>query len=166
MQQLDRQRHYARNLRSRSFAVRRGWPQFYTGLGFFLLGLAITVFSYILARPGGVMFVMFGLIVVGLIQMARGLASLSAMKRLEAAQAPLSQRQPWLFAPSAFAADGNTAKPGWLADPLGSGGLRFWDGQNWTVDTTASPTPGPGSPPGTDKSTNLWSRRFRSCVPG
>jgi Protein of unknown function (DUF2510) len=151
MQQVDRQRDYARNLRSRSFTVHRGWPQFYTGLGFFLLGLAITVFTFILARPGGVMFVMFGLIVVGLIQMARGLGSLSTMKRLEAAQAPLSQRQPWLFAPSAFAADGNTAKPGWLADPLGSGGLRFWDGQNWTADTqpitTASPTPGPGGTP-------------------
>ncbi len=154
MQQIDRQRGYARNLRSRSFAVRRGWPQFYTGLGFFLLGLAITLYTFIQARQGGVRFVMFGLITVGLIQMARGLGSLSTMKKLEAAQAPISQGQPWLFAPSAFAADGSAAEPGWLADPIGSDGLRFWDGQNWTADSrsapTASPTPGPGSPPGTD----------------
>jgi len=138
MQQLDRQHDRARNLRSRSFAVQRGWPQFYTGLAFFLIGLAITVITYIWSRPGGVMVVMFGLIVVGLTQMARGLGSLSTMKRLDAAQAPLSQRQPWLFAPSAFTADGNTAKPSWLPDPLGSGGLRFWDGQNWTADTRAA----------------------------
>jgi hypothetical protein len=135
MQKVGQQRDYARNLRRRSFAVHRGWPQFYTGLTFFLVGLAITVLTYILAKPGGVMFVMFGMILVGVVQMARGLGSVSTMKKLDAAQAPLSQRRPWLFAPSAFTADGNTARPGWLPDPLGSDGLRFWDGQNWTADT-------------------------------
>ena len=97
MQQIERRRAYGRSVQSRSFAVRRGCPQFYVGLGFFLLGLAITVYTYIQARQGGLMFVMFGLIAIGLIQMARGLGSLSTMKRLEAAQAPMSQRQPWLF---------------------------------------------------------------------
>jgi hypothetical protein len=144
MQQVNRQRNNAYSLRRRSFAVRRGWPQFYTGLGFFLLGLAITAVYYVF-RPGGVIIVMVGSIMIGLIQMARGLGSLSTMRKLEAMQAPLSQREPWLFARAAFAADGSAAEPGWLADPIGSGGLRFWDGQNWTADTR----------PGTDTFTNL-----------
>ncbi|MDR2988393.1 MAG: DUF2510 domain-containing protein, partial [Nocardiopsaceae bacterium] len=100
---------------------------------------------YYVLRPGGLSIVMAGFILIGLIQMARGLGSLSTMKKLEAMQAPLSQRQPWLFAPSAFAADGTAAEPGWLADPIGAGGLRFWDGQNWTADTR----------PGTGTFTNL-----------
>jgi hypothetical protein len=129
---MEQRRAAARNLRYRSLAVHRGWPQFYSGLAFFLAGLGVTIGTYVEARHGGVMFVMFGLMAIGLIQMARGLGSLSTMKKLEAAQAPLSERQPWLFAPSAFAADGSAAEPGWLADPLGSDYLRFWDGQNWT----------------------------------
>ncbi len=149
-QQVERRRAHSRNIRSRSFAASRGWPQFYGGLGLFLAGLAVTVITYLQARHGGVQFVMFGLIAIGLIQMARGLGSLSTIKRLEEAQAPLSRRQPWLLAPAAFAADGTAAEPGWLADPLGPGGLRFWDGQNWTGQTQpiapAAPDFGPDFP--------------------
>jgi hypothetical protein len=132
MQQIEQRRAAARNLRYRSSVAHRGWPQFYAGLALFLAGLGITIVTYVEARHGGVMFVMFGFMALGLIQMARGLGSLSTMKKLDAAQAPLSHRQQWLLAPAAFAADGAAAEPGWLADPLGSDRLRFWDGQNWT----------------------------------
>jgi hypothetical protein len=74
-------------------------------------------------------------IAVGLTLMVRGMMSLSTRKRLAAEQAPLSERQPWLLAPSAFAPDGNPAEPGWLADPIRPGGQRFWDGETWTAST-------------------------------
>jgi uncharacterized protein YxjI len=33
--------------------------------------------------------------------------------------------------------------PGWYADPAGSGGTRWWDGQGWTQHVQAPPSPPP-----------------------
>jgi hypothetical protein len=137
MQVIERRRAYANSVRRRRFTVTRGWPQFFVGLGIFLLGAAVTAYTFIQAgNGGGPRFFVLGIIAGGVVQMIRGLASLSAVKE---AQAPPSQQQAWLFARAAFGPDGTAAAPGWFTDPTGSGGLRFWDGQNWTEQTRPAP---------------------------
>jgi hypothetical protein len=144
MQRVEQRRGYAASVGRRSvrFAsadppggrVRQGWQLFSIGLVALLVGLGVTVFSL---RDGAasVALAMIPVILVGVTLVVRGLASVSGVKRLAAGQAPLDAREPWLLAPAAFAADGGAAEPGWLADPLRPGGLRFWDGQDWTADT-------------------------------
>jgi hypothetical protein len=144
MQRVEQRRGYAVSVawRSSRFAsadppgsrVRPGWQLFSIGLAVLLVGLGVTVFSL---RDGSasVALAMLPVIAVGVTLVVRGLASVSGVKRLAARQAPLDEREPWLLAPAAFAADGGAAELGWLADPLRPGGLRFWDGQDWTADT-------------------------------
>jgi hypothetical protein len=56
-------------------------------------------------------------------------------QRLTAAGArlPLAAPMPMAYGPP----------PGWYADPTGTGGHRWWDGQQWTAHASAPPPPPP-----------------------
>jgi hypothetical protein len=140
--QYDNQRAQARRIRARSGSRRamRGWPLFRRGLAVFAVGAIITVLTFIGARShGGFYLVSLGSLIYGLVDMARGLGSLKSARQLEALQAPLSERQPWLFAAAPFGMnpDGSPSapEPGWHPDPLNPAVQRWYDGQNWTQDT-------------------------------
>ncbi|HEY1627613.1 MAG TPA: DUF2510 domain-containing protein [Streptosporangiaceae bacterium] len=65
---------------------KRGWPQFWYGLVIFCVGLVITAVTYSMAsgRSGGTYVVSWGPMIIGVISMVRGLASVSGAKRAQA----------------------------------------------------------------------------------
>jgi hypothetical protein len=117
-----------------------GWPLFRRGVAVLTAGVVITIVTFVIARRnGGFYVVCFAPILYGLADTVRGLASVNTAKRLEALQAPLSERQPWLFQAAPFGKnpDGSVSapEPGWHPDPMKTAAHRWWDGQNWTEDT-------------------------------
>lgn len=60
---------------------RRGWPLFFYGLVFFVVGLVITIATYAAAASGGRYIISYGPMAVGLFAMIRGLIDVVRSRR-------------------------------------------------------------------------------------
>ncbi len=65
---------------------RRGWPLFFYGLAFFVVGLVITVATYAAASGGGRYIISYGPMAIGLFAMIRGLIDVMRARRAEGQQ--------------------------------------------------------------------------------
>lgn len=65
---------------------RRGWPLFFYGLIFFVVGLVITAATYAAASGGGRYIISYGPMAVGLFAMVRGLIDVVRFRRAEEQQ--------------------------------------------------------------------------------
>src|ERR1700756_4167770 len=97
--------------------VGRGKSRVFFGLVSLAVGLVATIGSYLFvsSRGGGIYFVCWGAIVVGIVSIVRGLAQESRDRKAERAR------------PAQL--------PDWYPDPQNQGMMRWWDGRAWTADT-------------------------------
>jgi hypothetical protein len=99
------------------------------------IGAAAAAVLFFAARHDTGLFVIcIAPVLYGLLDIARGLATIKTARQLEALRRPLSERKPWLFAQAPFGMD-----PGWYPDPTNAVVQRWYDGENWTEDTRTAP---------------------------
>jgi hypothetical protein len=99
------------------------------------IGAAAAVVLFFAARhETGLLVICFAPVLYGLLDIARGLATVKTARQLEALRRPLSERKPWLFAQPPSGMD-----PGWYPDPTNAVVQRWYDGDNWTEDTRTAP---------------------------